>query len=541
LTKYLLPFLVFASVINAQISMSMDSLLFPQQVVNTTSIKTFYVINRGPAAKTVYVSHKNMSFIVDTAYTIPSNDSIAVNITYKPVSNIYDYDLVFFTTADQFSAAVIKCTGSGKYGDNYDVTTFNKFDNELKTALTALVNNHTSLGYNTARDKMFETIDDYGGDTIECVYSGKRVKAADRTTAQNLGFNTEHTWPQSNFSENEPMRSDLFHLYPTDDVPNNRRSNYSFGYVVGTPTYENNGSKLGNDSTNSIVFEPRNVHKGNVSRSMFYFIIRYPSNYGTFFTAKQERAFRVWNKLDLVDAREMLRNTRVESFQHKRNPFIDHPDFADRIYSFITTNTTPQAPLFKAVPVACSFDSTNVSDTSYATVYVNNPGNSLLTVNSMSVNSMQFKIVNTPASIDPSSYKKVTIMFVPDSNLVYNSNLTISTNAGSISIPVTGIGKKVSTNVENNIDHVSEFKVYQNYPNPFNASTVIKYYINNSGFVSVKLYDILGNEVKTMFSGNQNQGEHEILFNGNNLSTGIYFYIVKTGNTSIAKRMLMLK
>ena len=539
--KYYLPFLLFVTLSHAQIISNADSLVFPQQTVKTSSAKSFYLVNKSHEPKTVKAAHKNLSFAIDTLFVVPANDSIQVNVTYKPLSNVYDYDLIVFTSNDNKSASVIKCTGSGKFDDSYDAVTFNKYDNDLKTALNSLVINHTSLGYNTARDKMFETVDDYGGDTIECIYSGKKIKAADRTTAQNLGFNTEHTWPQSNFSQNEPMRSDLFHLYPTDDEPNNRRSNYPFGYVVGTPTYENNGSKLGSDSSGSTVFEPRNVHKGNVSRSMFYFIIRYPSNYGSFFDAKQERAFRVWNKLDTVDARELLRNTRVESFQHKRNPFIDHPDFADRIYSFITSNTTPQSAKLVTVPTEYNFDSTTVSDTALAVFYLSNTGNAPLSISAITISDPQYKILNAPSAIEPYSYKKLIVSFIPDSNLAYNTNLSVTTNAGSINIPVKGIGKKLYTGIENNIKSVSDFTVYQNYPNPFNATTVIKYGLKKADFVTIKLYDVLGNEIKTMFSGIQSSGEHSIFFNGSNLSTGIYFYTVKIGSTSISKRMLMLK
>lgn len=79
---------------------------------------------------------------------------------------------------------------------------------------------------------MFETIDDYGGDTIECVYTGRKIRATNRTEAQNQNFNTEHTWPQSFFNELEPMRSDLYHLYPTDETANNVRSNFDFGRAL---------------------------------------------------------------------------------------------------------------------------------------------------------------------------------------------------------------------------------------------------------------------------------------------------------------------
>ncbi len=124
------------------------------------------------------------------------------------------------------------------------------------------------------------------------------------------------------------MKSDIFHLYPTLELPNNRRANYPFGVVVGTPTYEVGGSKLGVDFENAIVFEPRNVHKGNVARSLFYFAVKY-GNQGGYMSGKQENVLRQWNVSDPVNAREMSRNDKIKTFQNTRNPFIDHPEFID--------------------------------------------------------------------------------------------------------------------------------------------------------------------------------------------------------------------
>lgn len=81
----------------------------------------------------------------------------------------------------------------------------------------------------------------------------------------------------------------------------------------------------------------------------------------------------------------------------------------------------------------------------------------------------------------------------------------------------------------------------QNYPNPFNSSTKIKYILPKASNVSLKIYDILGREVKTIFEGYQKSGEYELLFNSENITSGVYFYTLKTDYGTSSKKMILLK
>jgi len=84
--------------------------------------------------------------------------------------------------------------------------------------------------------------------------------------------------------------------------------------------------------------------------------------------------------------------------------------------------------------------------------------------------------------------------------------------------------------------------LYQNYPNPFNATTKIKYDVLHSGFVTLKIYDILGNEIITLVNEEKQKGTYEVIYNADNLSSGVYFYDIEMGNDfSITKRMLLLR
>jgi photosystem II stability/assembly factor-like uncharacterized protein len=86
-----------------------------------------------------------------------------------------------------------------------------------------------------------------------------------------------------------------------------------------------------------------------------------------------------------------------------------------------------------------------------------------------------------------------------------------------------------------------KYELSQNYPNPFNPSTVIRYSLTKNDFTSLKIYDITGKEVAKLVNQKQDAGRYEIIFNGSNLASGVYFYELRSGNFVSQKRMLLLK
>jgi len=93
------------------------------------------------------------------------------------------------------------------------------------------------------------------------------------------------------------------------------------------------------------------------------------------------------------------------------------------------------------------------------------------------------------------------------------------------------------------------FELFQNYPNPFNPSTTISYFVPHSGFVTLRIYDVLGREVKVLFNGVQTAGRHKIIFDAGPLPSGIYFYKLRVNPSSASsgepsiqtKKMLYLR
>ncbi len=84
------------------------------------------------------------------------------------------------------------------------------------------------------------------------------------------------------------------------------------------------------------------------------------------------------------------------------------------------------------------------------------------------------------------------------------------------------------------------FSLLQNYPNPFNPSTVISWQLAASSFVSLKIYDVLGNEIATLVNEEKPPGNYKFTFDASGLSSGIYFYKLQTENFVQTKMMILL-
>jgi hypothetical protein len=123
---------------------------------------------------------------------------------------------------------------------------------------------------------------------------------------------------------------------------------------------------------------------------------------------------------------------------------------------------------------------------------------------------------------------------------------SITADAGGVLEIDNGISKSVAVAAESGVPY--KFELNQNYPNPFNPSTVISYQIADNSFVTLKVYNTLGQEIKTLVNGYKNKGVYSLSFDGTNLASGIYFYQLrasdpsgKAGNFTSIKKMIMIK
>lgn len=326
---------------------------------------------------------------------INSNDSLAFYVYFKPRHNVYHNSELLIVTNPSAYSITIDLQGQGKYSMPYYANTENKTEDALKSTLkTILSTGQISLGYNLARDNMFMTIDNQKVNgqgatinTLECIYTGRKaVGFTSRTDAQtNNSFNTEHTYPQSFFSSAEPMVCDLNHLFPTDNNANNSRSNYPFGKAT-TPYVNdatNNPSHLGANT----LYEPRDAQKGKTARAMLYFVLRY-QDYSNFF-APQEAILRTWHNDFPPTTVEKKRNADVFVAQKNRNPFIDYPQFIERITKLVAASTTP---IVASIYKLDSVNTLELSDTLDSVIInfpiINNGNKSVFVYNTNSTNSL---------------------------------------------------------------------------------------------------------------------------------------------------------
>ena len=107
-------------------------------------------------------------------------------------------------------------------------------------------------------------------------------------------------------------------------------------------------------------------------------------------------------------------------------------------------------------------------------------------------------------------------------------------------------GKATATSVSEGDLIVAGFQLQQNYPNPFNPSTTISYSVEKGGQIELKIYDLLGREVRNLVQQSKTAGEYSVVWNGKDdfgkqVASGHYFYQLKAGEFQSTRRMVMLK
>ncbi|RTY95152.1 endonuclease [Flavobacterium sp. GT3R68] len=281
----------------------------------------------------------------------------------------------------------------------------------LKTQLYTIIKGHTDRGYNglwttystSDRDNQYENdntiIDLYsenptGTDPYTFFYSTSQCGTY---SVEGDCYNREHMIPQSVFNSLSPMVADAHFIPPTDGKVNGMRANYPHGMVT-SPTYTSqNGGKLGPNSNSGIaagytgtVFEPINEFKGDIARMYFYFATRYENtvsgySYAMFdgssnkvFTTPFLNILLAWNTQDPVSAREIARNNAIYARQNNRNPYIDHPEYVQKVWNPTADTQAPTAPgslvsiskTTSTISISWNTSTDNVAVTGY-NIYVN--------------------------------------------------------------------------------------------------------------------------------------------------------------------------
>ena len=229
--------------------------------------------------------------------------------------------------------------------------------NSLKIALHNIIDNHNEQSYNSLHYH-FETTDQKFDNTVWDMYSdvpnGNPAYVYHFVDSDHCGnysgegdcYNREHSWPKSWFNNANPMNSDLFHIYPTDGSVNSHRGSLPYGDVNIANWTSTNGSKRGdcaNNGYNNVVFEPIDEYKGDLARTYFYMSTRYYNEDSSWDNTDMTNGAELkdwalnvlinWHQIDPVSNKEINRNDNVYSLQNNRNPFIDHPDWVECVWS----------------------------------------------------------------------------------------------------------------------------------------------------------------------------------------------------------------
>ncbi len=488
---------------------------------------------------------------------IPPNSSYDFHIYFNSKHNLNYTDFLRIDVNTGIHPLIVETNAQATYNDSYYSSTQNKSGSQLKSALHNIIKGHTELGYGDLWDALSYTDEDPDNtNNVLLLYTGWSYAKTNHGGDVDQ-WNREHVWAKSHgdFGTTPPAGTDLHHIRPTDVSVNSKRGNLDFDnggslYVDGDG---NTGCYYDSDS-----WEPRDAVKGDVARMMYYMVVRYEgeegydlelvdftpstSSYEPLF-GKQSTLYQ-WHQNDGVDDLERRRNDRIyDTYQHNRNPFIDHPEFADRLPSVCGVPLIDE-PEIATAPANVEMGEIGFNRTAYYYIALINTGTKDLNIQSISSTNPDFTINATSMTLTPETYRYLQVGYTSSENEgIYNTTIQLLTDdpdEGQIDIPVQ-ITVSGSVNIVDEKRIAGAFHLEQNYPNPFNPVTVIGYQLSAFGKVNLSIYNILGQKVYTLVNEAQPAGFYQVRFDGSGLPAGVYTYKLSTGRLRQIKKMILLK
>ena len=137
-----------------------------------------------------------------------------------------------------------------------------------------------------------------------------------------------------------------------------------------------------------------------------------------------------------------------------------------------------------------------------------------------------------------------TSFFTPDSVSLNDIQFTDSLHGWAVGyngVILKYLNKTSAISSAEEIHHPESFSLEQNFPNPFNPKTIIRYSLFENRFITLKIFDVLGNEVSSLVNKEQKSGSYEIEFDAGNLPSAIYYYKLSSGDVSVTKKMVVIK
>ncbi len=218
-------------------------------------------------------------------------------------------------------------------------------------------------------------------------------------------------------------------------------------------------------------------------------------------------------------------------------------DLADLYYTAAVNAGIISSPsaYFSISLLDISFGNVLLGSSGVDSFYICNTGAAMLTIDSVKTATALFAITPASATINPSDSAKFYISFSPvTADEVKDTALFYNNSDGSPQI-IALDGNGTLTAVKTHSDMPREFSLSQNYPNPFNPTTRLRFTIARAGFVTLKVYDMLGREIATLVNEQKSSGTYDAQFNGSTLPSGVYYCRLESGSLVSTKRMVLLR
>lgn len=494
-----------------------------------------WLVNLGDSAQSdpdVYVLGSRM-WAEPVETTIEAGDSLLITVNLELGSDLPLEEVLLVSSVDGLGWASLEVRATPYHEDWPGAAGL--WGEDLLDYLAAEVAGHTVFSYSGARQQMFGNYDNVDGQ-VQCVYTGTWITTSGIPDGSVM--NCEHTWPQSMGAEGD-ARSDMHHLFPTLSTPNSVRGNLPFGDVV-SQNWSQGGSLRGTDANGVTVFEPRDIHKGDCARAVFYFALRY-SNREDFLTY-QEQTLRGWAVADPVSQKEIDRNNDIDDLQHNRNPFVDHNDFLDRIAGLSVNPDPATTRLLQIPPDTLRLGSADIGDTLLLRIPLLNTGNQSLLIGYVQSMDPALSVLSSPALVPSLQTEWVELAWHPQEAGGLNSVLRISSNSqnGALQeLPFTGYGDP-STSLDPAVVLPREWTLGNAWPNPFNPVTQLSLAGSLPAELELQVHDIAGRCVVSRhvaFAG----GTRQLRIDLENQASGIYFLTLQGEQHSEVRKLTLLR
>jgi hypothetical protein len=363
-------------------------------------------------------------------------------------------------------------------------------------------------------------------------------------TGTNSGLLTrEHTYAQSwmptrqQFASSWPNVSgrelteynDLHNLFPTHQTAANAvRSNFPFGEVVSNATPSPSGlGRIGRDASGNTVYEPKDDHKGDIARALFYMCVAYNGIRGNSWALppQQDQAvLKKWHFQDLPDNKEVARHEFIASMQNNRNPFIDSVNYACRInFSNMTWIANP--------PANCGISEVNlvITNPTASSVWSTQNIGHQVGWNSNSIDSIDIELL-----VNDTLNRFIKRVHASTQNYLTENVIDIVTDRAQIKLSATN-SNTIAISPYFNINLLGGLSIKQLehaikiYPNPSNRI----FHIESDGIIiySIEVKDISGRHI-SKYSKNVNSIEIT--------TPGVYFIYIQSDMGSIMKKVVRM-